>query len=124
MSSIILDLQLDPTLDHVERPGGIVMPDLVRNHDHAHGHVLAGGGSRGSLNADLYDRTFRPLILNYRDCNIAFQPASSQPDLLIGSVQVQQCGDKAVGGEKSVAAMLAVVGGAVIVHGVARCRIV
>ena len=121
---IVNDADLDPALNQIERSGGKVVPDFVGGQNHANRNSLARRCVRRRLDTHADHRAFRPLLTDFGDGNLSSQPLLGKLDLAVGSFQVQHSGHHVVGGEKAMAAVLAVARIAIIVGRISGCRIV
>ena len=99
------------------------MTHLVGREDHPQRELLAGRDLLRHLQRQLDDGALRPLVADLGDVVLALKPQTRQAHLLLPALQLQHLRHQGVGGQESVAAVLAVSGAAVVVGGVAGSRI-
>ena len=110
-------------MDQVQRARWIVVADFVGSHDHTNRNRLARYCGFGSLDADFDDRPFGPFIMNFRNGDVALQPFLRKLHLLVGAAQMQKRRNKTIRGEEAVTAVFVIVGGAIVVGGIASSGI-
>ena len=71
LPALVLNSNLHPALNHIERARGIVVAHFIRHQHDANGQCRARRYRGRSLDSDLYNRAFTPLLLDLRDLDLA-----------------------------------------------------